>query len=93
MTDKPTWVKNDYAGWSADMGGNVTLVVTPTHYARGFTPKAARGSRWQAQASHWDAQTSTLSRFGRDVYGDPQDSADAAKRLAYTIYLEAIAQA
>lgn len=84
------WIKNDWAGWQADMGGNVTLVVVPDRYAKGFTPKAARGTKWRAQASHWDAATSTMSRFGRDVYGDLQDSADAAKRLAESIYREAV---
>lgn len=90
--ERINWTRNDYAGWTADVGGNVTLVVTPDRYARGITAKAARGTKWHAQATHWDATTSCASRFGRDVYGDLQDSADAAKRLAETIYREALAQ-
>jgi hypothetical protein len=68
------------------MPNNVTLAVTPDRYARGLTPKAARGTRWHAQASHWDEATRTMSRYGRDEYLNMQDNADEAMRLAEDIY-------
>lgn len=80
------WQPNDFGGFSAEMPGNVTLVVTPDRLARGFTPKPARGTGWHAQCSHWDARTSTLTRFGRCEYSNLQPSAADAKRLAVSIY-------
>lgn len=76
-------------GYRCTMANDVTLVVTPERYAKGFTPKAARGARWHAQASQWDGK-STISRFGRDEYGNTQASAKDAMRLAESIYLEAV---
>lgn len=76
------------AGFQCEMPGDVTLVVTPDKYAKGFTPKPARGTQWHAQASHWNGKD-TWSRYGRDEYGNLQPSAKAAMRLAESIYLEA----
>ena len=86
---KYEWVKNG-ADNRCELPGRITLVVTPVHYAKGFTPKAARGTKWRAQASHWDASTSTLSRYGRDEYMNPVASAEDAMKLAQSIY-EAVA--
>lgn len=82
------WVEQD-GGFRCHVSETVTLVVTPDRFAKGFQPKAARGSKWHAQVSQWCARTSTLSRYGRDEYLNLQDSADAAKRLAENIYLTA----
>lgn len=73
-------------GFQAKMPWDVTLVVTPDRYAKGFTPKAARGTKWHSQASHWCERTRTMSRYGRDEYGNLQDTVEAAKRLAEDIY-------
>ena len=75
-------------GFRCEMPNEVTLVVTPDKYAKGFTPKPARGTLWNAQASQWDGK-STISRYGRDEYGNLQPSAKAAMRLAESIYTEA----
>lgn len=83
------WVKHD-GGFRAAMPNNVTLVVTPDRYAKGFVLKPTRGTVWYAQCSHWDEPTRTISRFGRDVYMDTQTSAHDARRLAETVYLEEI---
>lgn len=89
---KFNWQPNDHGGFSAAMPDDVTLVVTPERYAKSFTPKAARGTTWRAQASQWDGK-STLSRFGRDAYDRLQPTAQDAKRLAESIYLDAIGAA
>lgn len=83
------WQPNAFGGFSAKMPNEVTLVVVPDRYAKSLTPKAARGSAWRAQASQWDGK-STLNRFGRDEYGNLQPTAREAKRLAESIYLEAL---
>jgi hypothetical protein len=90
MSKQFDWQPRD-GGFHCEMPGNVTLVVTPDRYAKGFTPKAARGTLWRAQASLWDGNY-TLSRFGRDEYGNLQPSASEAKRLAESIYLDAVIQ-
>ncbi len=81
------WQPRD-GGFRCEMPNEVTLVVTPDKYAKGFTPKPARGTMWNAQASQWDGK-STISRYGRDEYGNLQPSAKAAMRLAESIYTEA----
>lgn len=73
-------------GFQAEAPGNVTLVVTPDRYAKGIAPKAARGTKWRAQCSHWDERTRTMSRYGRDEYLNLQDDVKAAMRLAEDIY-------
>lgn len=85
-----TWTKDNFGGYQAAMPDNVTLVVSPDRLAKGFTPKAARGTQWRAACSHWDESTRCLSRFGRDAYMDLRPSYKAAMRLAEAIYMEAI---
>lgn len=82
------WEKQD-GGFRCRVSETVTLVVTPERLVRGFVPKAARGTKWHAQASRWDETSRTLSRFGRDEYMNLQESAAAAMRLAEDIYLTA----
>lgn len=84
------WQKDNHGGYQAQMPDNVTLVVTPDRYAKGFSPKAARGTKWKAGASHWDETTRTLSRFGRDCYNEMKSSREEAMRLAESVYLEAV---
>ena len=84
------WQPNDFGGFSAEMSGNVTLVVTPVRLARGFTPKPARGPSWRAQASHWDEQTRSMTRFGRCEYDNIQKTAKDAQILAESIYRAAL---
>lgn len=81
------WQPKD-GGFRCEMPGEVTLVVTPERYAKGFAPKAARGAKWHAQASQWDGK-STISRYGRDEYGNLQETAKDAMRLAESIYRDA----
>ena len=88
MAKRFDWIAYE-GGYRCEMPNDVTLVVTPDRYAKGFTPKPARGTLWHAQASQWDGK-STLSRFGRDEYGNLQASAKDAMRLAESIYLEAV---
>ena len=89
MTAKTKFNWQPYeGGFRCEMPNEVTLVVTPDKYAKGFTPKPARGTMWNAQASQWDGK-STISRYGRDEYGNLQPSAKAAMRLAESIYTEA----
>lgn len=85
---KFNWQPNAWGGFSAEMPNEITLVVTPERYAKGFTPKPARGTLWHAQASQWDGK-STISRYGRDEYGNMQPNAKAAMRLAESIYNDA----
>lgn len=84
------WIAHD-GGFRAVMPDNVTLVVTPERYAKGFVLKPARGTKWHAQCTHWNEPTRTASRFGRDVYSDVQPTARDARKLAETVYLEEIA--
>lgn len=90
MTHVFAWEPYD-AGFRCYLPNEITLVVTPDRYAKGFKPKAARGTGWHAQASQWDGK-STISRFGRDEYGNLQPTAKDAMRLAESIYLEAIGE-
>lgn len=80
------WQK-DGAGWRAEIG-NVTLFASPDRTANLGT-KAARGTKWRAGVSSWDEPTRTISRYGRDVYGQLCDSAKEAMRLAEVVYNEA----
>lgn len=79
------WIKADNGVWTAKIG-DVTLVASPDMFRNG---KPARGTKWHAMCTHWNAATATASRFGRDVYMDLQPTAQAAKRLAEQIYTEA----
>ena len=87
---KYQWIKNG-ATYRCELPGNVTLVASPDQYAKGFMPKAARGTKWHAQASHWDAATSCVSGYGRDEYMNLVASAKDAMKLAQSIYEEATA--
>lgn len=82
---KIVWTKKD-AGFQAEMPGDVTLYVTPDQTAGAFGAKAKRGTQWRAGVSVWNAKTSTLSRFGRDAYGEMCADAKTAKALAESIY-------
>jgi hypothetical protein len=84
-----TWTRQD-GGFRATLPDNVTLVVTPAHYAR-HSLKPARFTKWHAQCTHWDERTRTATRFGRDVYSDLQPTARDARKLAEAVYLEEIA--
>lgn len=79
------WVEKD-GGYRCIMSNDVTLCVTPDRYAKGFNVKAARGTKWHAQCTHWCDRTRTASRYGRDVYTDLQDTARDAMRLAEDVY-------
>lgn len=78
------WQKRD--GMFVAQIGDVTLCASPDRYAKGFTPKAARGTKWRAQCSHWNERTRTLSRYGRDEYSILYDDARSAMRAAEGIY-------
>lgn len=80
------WVQSDGI-WRADIA-NITLYASPDRSKFG---KAARGTKWRAGVSSWDASTRTISRFGRDVYGQVCDSAKEAMKLAEEVYREAVA--
>jgi hypothetical protein len=82
------WESGAYAGFRAQMPGDVTLVVTPDR-TRAFGAKAARGTTWHAQASHWCEATSTMSRFGRDEYAVKHATAKDAIRAAEAIFNDA----
>jgi hypothetical protein len=69
------------------MGANVTLFAAPEHTKGLFGERAARGTKWHAGASVWDG-ASTISRFGRDVYGQLCESAKGAKALAESVFTE-----
>lgn len=78
------------AHYVAEMPGNVTLCATPdatTHF--GTKPK--RGTKWHAQASHYDEATRTISRFGREEYARLHDTKEQAMRAAEAIYRDATA--
>jgi hypothetical protein len=85
---KKRWAKNDQGGYSLAMENNVTLWAMPVDYAKGFTPKAARGTKWRAGCSHWDGK-STVSRYGRDVYMQTTATAKEAMALAESVYASA----
>lgn len=84
------WQEHE-GGWICHLPHNIAITAMPDRYARGLTPKPARGTKWHAQASHWCERTSTLSRYGRDEYSNMQNSAAEARKLAELIYMEAIA--
>lgn len=85
---KFNWTKRD--GGHQCAIGELTLFVVPDRYAKGFQPKAARGTKWRAGVTHWCERTRTASRFGRDTYADLQDNAKDAMRLAETVYADAV---
>jgi hypothetical protein len=82
-----TWIK-DGAGWRCEMPGDVTLFAVPIHTKGLFGDKPARGTKWRAGATHWDAATSTASRYGRDVYREECADHKAAKALATRVWEE-----
>ena len=83
-----TWLK-DGAGWRCEMPGNITLFAVPHHTKGLFGEKAARGTKWRAGATHWCESTSTISRFGQNVYDRVCADAKEAKALATSVYLAA----
>lgn len=83
------WQKDTYCCWTAKIG-DITLFVSPDRTTR-FGTKAVRGTKWRAGVSHWDEQTRTMSRYGRDVYMQLCDSAKEAMRLAEVVYNEQLA--
>ena len=82
------WFPQD-GGFRCKVTETITLAATPDRYAKGFNPKALRGTKWHAQATHWNEATRTASRYGRDEYLNLQTSAELAMRLAEDIYLRA----
>lgn len=85
------WVRDEFAGYRAEMPGNITLVVSPD-CATHFGTKPKRGTTWRAQASHWDERTRTISRFGRDEYNTRHPNWKSAQSAAESIYLDATAE-
>lgn len=83
------WQKNGDGCWVAKIG-DITLCASPDRYTR-FGSKAARGTKWHAQVSHWNESTRTMSRYGRDVYMQLCDSAKEAMLLAEQVYNEELA--
>ena len=75
------------AGMFRSQIGNVTLVVTPDTYAKGLSLRPKRGTKWHAQCSQFDGK-STIMRYGRDEYGNLQDTKEDAMRLAEDIFNE-----
>lgn len=63
--------------------GDVSLNAIPVTWKRG---KPARGTKWRACVSHWDAKTRTMSRYGMDVYTTTLDTPKEAMRLAEAVY-------
>jgi hypothetical protein len=82
------WKKGN-AEFRVEMPNDVTLIVTADRTTN-FGTKAARGTTWHAEASHWNAATRTISRFGRDEYGIRYRSPGEAMNAAEQIYLDAI---
>jgi hypothetical protein len=82
---KIEWENRGADGWRATVG-DVTLYASPDH-TKAFAPK--RGTTWRAGASRWEALTSTIYRYGRDVYGIQCKTAKEAMRLAETVFNEA----
>lgn len=80
---KIDWQK-DQCSWVARIG-DVTLSAVPDRTSH-FGTKAARGTKWRACVSHWDAPTRTASRFGRDVYMQLCNTAKDAIKLAEQVY-------
>lgn len=83
------WQKDECGGYQAQMPDNVTVWVAPVDYAKGFTPKPKRWTKWRGGANHWDESSRTSSRYGRDSYMDLKNSAKEAMRLAEEIYRDA----
>lgn len=77
------WEQRANGDWVCEMPANITLVAVPDRYKGG---KPARGTKWRAACNHWNERTRTLSRYGRDEYMNPQNSAKAAMKLAEDIY-------
>ena len=85
------WKPDTFAGFICEMPDNISLIASPRRtVSRGLKLRAANKTDWQAQCSVWDQSTRTLSRFGRDAWRDHPANADEAKRLAESIYLEAV---
>ena len=83
------WQKDGLGYWTATIG-NITLCASPDRVRYG---KPVRGTKWHAGVSSWDEASRTISRFGRDVYGDLCDSAKEAMRLAELVYNDALREA
>lgn len=79
------WQRSEYDPGFVAKIGNITLGASPDRTRFG---KAARGTKWRASVTHWDAPTSTASRYGRDVYMQLCDTKQEAMRLAEVVYNE-----
>lgn len=88
MTKQFDWIAGADAGFRAEMPNNVTLVVYPDK-TKNFGTKAARGTTWRGQASHWEESTRTMSRYGRDEYNVQHKTAKLAMAAVERIYLDA----
>jgi len=92
MSNTFPWKRDAFAGFICNMPNNVFLVVSPSRtVSRGLKLRAANGSDWLAQCSIWNESTRTMSRFGRDAWRERSATPDEAKRLAESIYREALA--
>ena len=85
------WKRDTFAGFICEMPDSVTLIASPSRtVSRGLRLRAANNSDWRAQCSVWDESTRTMSRFGRDAWRERAADSSAAKRIAESIYLEAL---
>ena len=88
---KYEWKRDNYAGFTCKLPGNVTLIASPCRtVSRGLRLQAAPKSMWRAQASIWEDSTRTMSRYGRDAWREECGDAKAAKLLAQNIYEETV---
>lgn len=81
--DQVVWTPHiiDALTFSAEMPRGVSLHVYPV---RGYGGKILRG-KYAYCVSHHDGK-GTISRWGRDTYGDVCKSLDEAKRKALDVY-------
>ena len=77
------WGEYD-AGYRAKIG-DLTLFVSPEQ-TRDFGRKPKRGTKWRYGATHWNAETSTATRYGADCYVDARDDKRDAMRAAEQVY-------
>lgn len=96
MAHEPEW-NREGAAWRAEMPNGVTLIAAPEHVTGVLGDKPKRGTAWRACVSREERNATaggwTISRFGRDTWRDMCRNVDEAKRLAESVYREAIERA